>query len=217
MPFNKKSLSERDISTQFITPAIQRAGWDFATQVREKVFFTAGQILVKGKAVRRAKGKRADYILYYRPNIPVAVVEAKDNKHPVGGGMQQALGYADETALALPFAFSSNGDAFLFHDKTGTGPSVERELMLDEFPSPADLWDRYCRWKELDAGAQRIVTQDFYADGSGKSPAFQSCWSPRWTRDCSIRGRRKTASSRRSSSAATRKPTSTAPRHPRAW
>ncbi|REJ87138.1 MAG: restriction endonuclease [Planctomycetota bacterium] len=170
---NKKALSERDICTQYIAPAIQRAGWDFATQVREEVSFTAGQIIVKGKQVRRGKPKRADYILYHRPNLPIAVVEAKDNNHPVGGGMQQALEYADdELALALPFVFASNGDAFLFHDKTGTGPAVEQELSLDAFPSPAELWGRYCQWKGLDDTAQQVITHDFYSDGSGKSPRY---------------------------------------------
>ena len=173
MTVDKKSLSERDICTQYITPAIQQAGWDLATQVREEVSFTAGQIIVKGKTVRRGTPKRADYILYYRPNLPIAVVEAKDNNHSVGGGMQQALEYADDgLALGLPFVFSSNGDAFLFHDKTGTGSTVEQELPLGSFPSPDELWSRYCQWKGLDSGAQQVVTQDFYSDGSGKSPRY---------------------------------------------
>ena len=171
MSIDKKSLSERDICTQFITPAIQQSGWDFATQVREEVSFTAGQIIFKGKTIRRGKPKRADYILYHRPNLPIAVVEAKDNNHPVGSGMQQALEYADDE-LALPFVFSSNGDAFLFHDKTGTGPAVEQEIPLDAFPSPDELWSRYCKWKGLDNTAQQVVTNDFYSDGSGKSPRY---------------------------------------------
>lgn len=100
-------------------------------------------------------------------------MEAKDNSHPVGGGMQQALEYADdEAALALPFVFSSNGDAFLFHDKTGTGESVETELSLDQFPSPEELWARYCAWKKLDGGATPIVTQEYYSDARGKTPRY---------------------------------------------
>lgn len=91
---DKKSLSERDICTKFITPALRRAGWDELTQIREEVSFTKGRIIVRGKLVSRGKGKRADYILYYKPNIPIALIEAKDNSHAVGGGMQQALGYA---------------------------------------------------------------------------------------------------------------------------
>lgn len=173
MTIDKKTLSERDICTKFITPAIEQAGWNVQTQIREEVSFTAGQIIVKGKTVKRGKAKRADYILYYRPNMPIAVVEAKDNNHPVGGGMQQALEYADDNlALALPFVFSSNGDAFLFHDKTETGAVVEQQLSLDQFPSPDELWQRYCVWKGLDTGAQQIATQEFYSDASKKSPRY---------------------------------------------
>ena len=115
---NKKELSERDICTKFITPALRQAGWDELTQLREEVSFTKGRIIVRGKMVTRGKAKRADYILYYQPNIPLAVIEAKDNHSSVGDGMQQALGYAD--TLQLPFVFSSNGDGFVFHDRTAT-------------------------------------------------------------------------------------------------
>jgi type I restriction enzyme, R subunit len=108
---NKKDLSERDICTKFITPALVAAGWDIQTQVREEVGFTKGRIIVRGKLVTRGQAKRADYILYYKPNIPIALIEAKDNNHPVGGGMQQALDYA--ALLDIPFVFTSNGDAFL--------------------------------------------------------------------------------------------------------
>jgi len=173
MTINKKSLTERDICTKYITPAIVAAGWDVQTQIREELQFTAGQVLVRGKTVKRAKAKRADYILFYRPNLPIAVVEAKDNNHSVGAGMEQALGYADdELAMALPFVFSSNGDGFLFHDKTGTGATVEQEISLEEFPSPAELWSRYCNWKGLDSGAQEVVTQDYHSDASGKFPRY---------------------------------------------
>lgn len=172
MSINKKSLTERDICSKFITPAIQQAGWDLQTQVREELSFTAGQILVQGKIVKRGTPKRADYILYYKPNMPIAVIEAKDNHHSVGSGMQQALAYADEDALAVPFVFSSNGDAFLFHDKTATGGQVEQELPLDQFPSPQELWNRYCQWKGLDQPAEQLVVQDFYDDGSNKSPRY---------------------------------------------
>ena len=113
---NKKDLSERDICTKFITPAIVKAGWDRNLQIREEVSFTAGKVIVRGKLVSRGKQKRADYILYYKNNIPIAVVEAKDNKHSVGAGMQQAIDYAE--TLDIPFVFTSNGDSFLFHDRT---------------------------------------------------------------------------------------------------
>ena len=168
---NKKRLSERDICTQFITPAVMRAGWS-QSQIREEVTFTAGPIVVRGKLASRdrSKRKRADYILYHKPNIPLAIIEAKDNHHAVGDGLQQALGYAD--ALQVPFVFSSNGDAFLFHDTTGTGGMVEREIPLDAFPSPGELWQRYRIWKGLDDAAQEVVAQDYYVEASGKSPRY---------------------------------------------
>jgi type I restriction enzyme R subunit len=137
---NKKELSERDICTKFITPSLRQAGWDEITQLREEVSFTKGRIIVRGKLVTRGKAKRADYILYYKPNIPLAVIEAKDNNCSVGDGIQQALGYAD--TLQIPFVFSSNGDGFVFHDKTVTGGTIEQNLQLHEFPSPAKLWVR---------------------------------------------------------------------------
>ena len=105
---DKKSLSEQDIRTKFITPAITQVGWDPMTQLREEVYFTKGRIIVRGKKVSRGKAKYADYVLYYRPNVPIAVVEAKDNNHTVGDGMQQGLDYAE--SLQVPFVFSSNGD-----------------------------------------------------------------------------------------------------------
>ena len=114
---NKKDLSERDICSKFIGPAVKRAGWDGMMQIREEVAFTKGRIIVRGKLVTRGKAKRADYILYYKPNIPIAIIEAKDNNHSVGDGMQQALDYA--VTLNIPFVFSSNGDGFVFHDRTG--------------------------------------------------------------------------------------------------
>ncbi len=106
--FKKKELNERDICTKFITPAIKGSGWNIQTQVREEVAFTAGRVIVQGKTVSRGKSKRADYILYHQSEIPLAIVEAKDNKHGIGDGMGQALEYAD--ILDVPFAASSNGD-----------------------------------------------------------------------------------------------------------
>lgn len=107
---NKKELSERDVCTKFITPAIEKAGWDKQTQIREEKSFTDGKVIVRGKLVSRNQRKRADYILYYKSNIPIAIIEAKDNKHSVGAGMQQALEYA--RMLDIPFVYSSNGDGF---------------------------------------------------------------------------------------------------------
>ena len=167
---DKRSLSERDICTKFITPALRGAGWDEISQLREEVSFTKGRIIVRGKLVTRGKAKRADYILYFKPNIPIAVIEAKDNTHSVGDGMQQALNYAK--TLNIPFVFSSNGDGFVFHDRTGASTPHEADLPLDAFPSPADLWGRYRTWKGLTPEAEEIVLQDYFDDGSGKTPRY---------------------------------------------
>jgi len=167
---DKKSLSEQDIRTKFITPAILKAGWDVQTQVREEVSFTPGRIKVRGKLVARGKPKRADYILYYKPNIPVAVIEAKDNNHSVGDGMQQAIDYG--RTVDVPFVYSSNGDAFLEHDRTVESGKIEQELSLDSFPTPTELWNRYCAFKDIQAEHQPVVTQDYYVDASGKAPRY---------------------------------------------
>jgi type I restriction enzyme R subunit len=167
---DKRLLSERDICTKFITPALRQAGWDEMLQIREEVGFTKGRIIVRGKLVTRGQAKRADYILYYKPNIPLALIEAKDNSYSVGDGMQQALDYA--TTLDIPFVFSSNGDGFVFHDRTGASNPREANLALDGFPSPADLWARYRAWKGLDVAAEQIVLQDYYGDGGEKAPRY---------------------------------------------
>ncbi|MEN6518107.1 MAG: DEAD/DEAH box helicase family protein [Methanospirillum sp.] len=167
---NKKNLSERDICTKFITPALTQAGWDQQHQIREEVNVTNGRVLVKGNSVSRAKPRRADYILYFKPNIPLAVIEAKDNNHIVGSGMQQALDYA--RMLEVPFVYSSNGDAFLEHDITGNSALMEQEFPLHQFPSPSDLWTRYRRWKGIDDEKERIITRDYYIDDIRKAPRY---------------------------------------------
>src|SRR5713101_6381669 len=167
---DKRSLTERDICTKFILPALKSSGWDEMLQIREEVYFTKGRIIVRGKLVSRGKAKKADFVLYYKPNIPIAVIEAKDNNHSVGDGMQQALDYA--TTLEIPFVFSSNGDGFVFHDRTGAGGATETNLALDVFPSPADLWARYRAWKGITGEAEQIVLQDYFDDGSGKAPRY---------------------------------------------
>jgi len=166
---NKKTLSEDDICAKFITPAVIAAGWDEATQLRRQVFFTKGRIIVRGKLVTRGKAKRADYVLYWR-HFPIALIEAKDNNHGAGDGMQQALDYA--TTLDVPFVFSSNGDAFVFHDRTGTPAQMESTLGMTSFPSPAELWSRYRAWKGLTAAQEQVVSQPYYDDGSGKEPRY---------------------------------------------
>ncbi len=167
---NKKLLSERDICTKFIAPAIAAAGWDIQRQVREEVSFTKGRIIVRGKLHSRGKSRRADFILYHQPNLPLAVIEAKDNSHSVGDGMQQALDYAE--ALDVPFVFSSNGDGFLFHDRTGNAAVTETALTLEQFPSPAELWQRYCAWKGFDAEVSQKVEAPYFDDGTGRMPRY---------------------------------------------
>ncbi|MBC8215496.1 MAG: type I restriction enzyme HsdR N-terminal domain-containing protein, partial [Candidatus Marinimicrobia bacterium] len=162
-----KKYSEQDICRIFITPAIQNAGWNSETQIREQVTFTAGKIEVRGNTHKRGKQKRADYILYYKPNIPLAVVEAKDNTHEIGAGMQQALDYAE--ILDIPFVYTSNGDGFIEHDRTGNSTPIEKEISLSEFPTPEELWTRYKLFKGIETEEkEKIISQDYFFDRSGK-------------------------------------------------
>lgn len=168
---NKKTLSERDLCTKFITPALEKAGWDKHLQILEEVSFTDGKIYVRGKITARGNRKRADYILYYKPNIPVAIIEAKDNQHSIRSGIQQGLEYA--RILDIPCVFSSNGDGFLFHDRTATDGDIETELSLDEFPSPEQLWQKYKKYKGIyTPEAEKIVSQDYFFDGTNRKPRY---------------------------------------------
>lgn len=163
-------MSETDIRTKYITPAIQNANWNIQKQIREEVHFTDGRIIVKGETVKRAKGKKADYILYYKSNLPIAIIEAKDNNHTVGDGMQQGLDYAE--ILDIPFVYSSNGDGFLEHDRTVMEGSIERELSMQQFPTPEELYQRYKIWKGLTEREEEIVNQDYYQSPTGKTPRY---------------------------------------------
>lgn len=166
---DKKQLSERDICTKFITPAIIASGWDKDKQIREEVAFTEGRIIVYEKTIKRGKRKRADYILYHKPNLPIAIIEAKENNSPIGEGMQQALDYAE--SLDIPFVFSSNGDGFIFHDKTN---GKETELSLNEFPSPKELWEKYKKYKGITEKIEDTITTDyFYEPGFKKIRYYQ--------------------------------------------
>jgi type I restriction enzyme R subunit len=168
---SKKDLSERDICTKYITPAIKAAGWSVKHQVREEVSFTAGRIIVRGQQYTRGKRKRADYILYYKPNIPIAIIEAKDNKHSIGSGMQQALEYS--AILDIPFVFSSNGDGFIFHDKSNQAGAVEQEISLEQFPSPQQLWTWFKSFKDIqDERTEEVVSQDYHVDERGLTPRY---------------------------------------------
>lgn len=168
---NKKDLSERDICTKFINPALEKAGWDMQKQVREEVSFTDGRIIVQGRMHTRGKKKRADYILYYKLNEPIAIIEAKDNKQAVGSGMQQALEYSE--ILQVPFVFTSNGDSFIFHDKTNVNGALETEISLDQFPTPQALWEKYLKFKGIETPeAVEIVEQEYYLDDSEMNPRY---------------------------------------------
>ncbi|HRP40274.1 MAG TPA: DEAD/DEAH box helicase family protein, partial [Chitinophagales bacterium] len=168
---DKKTLSERDICTKFITPAVEKSGWNKLTQLLEEVSFTDGKIYVRGKLTARGNQKRADYILYYKPNIPIAIIEAKDNKHSVRAGIQQALDYAQ--ILDIPCVFSSNGDGFLFHDRTATDGNIETEIGIDDFPTPQQLWEKYKIYKGITTeSAEKIASQDYYFDGTNRKPRY---------------------------------------------
>jgi len=174
MSINKAKLTETDIITKFILPAVKDVGWDDMTQIRQEVKLRDGKVIVRGQLGVRKTVKSADIVLYHKPSMPLAVIEAKANKHEVGKGMQQGLDYA--RLLEVPFIFASNGDGFIFHDKTKLGTSeehlLESEISLEDFPSPQVLWDRYCTWKGYTSVQLPIINQEYYDDGSGKHPRY---------------------------------------------
>ena len=168
---SKKTLSERDICTKFILPALINAGWNMQLQILEEVSFTDGKIYVRGKFTARGNRKRADYILYYKPNIPLAIIEAKDNNHSVRAGIQQGLDYAQ--ILDIPCVFSSNGNGFLFHDRTAKDGNIETELDLDNFPTPEQLWEKYKKYKGIETPvAEKIASQEYFFDGTNRKPRY---------------------------------------------
>ncbi|QPL45335.1 DEAD/DEAH box helicase family protein [Halomonas sp. A40-4] len=168
---SKQTYSERDICTKFITPAIQQAGWNLHTQVREEYTISDGRIMVRGRIHSRARPRRADYVLCFQTNQPIAVIEAKDANHSLGHGMQQAQAYAEK--LDVPFAISSNGSGFLFSDPHRlVFAQAETELALDQLPRPDTLWYGYRRWKGLNEEARPVIEQPFFNDGSGRAPRY---------------------------------------------
>ncbi|HCM62120.1 MAG TPA: DEAD/DEAH box helicase [Morganella sp. (in: Bacteria)] len=166
---DKTHLTETDIITKFILPAVKAAGWNLMSQIRQEVKLRDGKVVVRGKLAARLTVKSADIVLYHKPGLPLAVIEAKANKHEVGKGMQQGLDYA--RLLDVPFVFASNGDGFIFHDKTNP-TQLESEITLDDFPTPEQLWNKYCTWKGFTAEQLPIISQDYYDDSSGKSPRY---------------------------------------------
>ncbi len=166
---NKSKLTETDIISKFILPAVKDAGWDDMSQIRQEVKLRDGKVVVRGQAAARKKVKSADIVLYHKPGMPLAVIEAKANKHEIGKGMQQGLDYAG--LLEVPFVFATNGDGFVFHDKTNP-TALESEISLDDFPTPVQLWQKFCAWRGFTAAQLPIITQDYHDDGSGKSPRY---------------------------------------------
>lgn len=166
---DKKSLTEQEIRTRFITPAIKALGWS-DTQVREEYAITNGRIVARGGSYKREKAKYADYILFYKPHIPLAVVEAKDNNHTISDGMQQALDYAQ--SLRIPFVFTSNGDGFTFHNRVIKDGERETTLSLDEFPSPDTLWQMFKGYMGVDPFQEKIITEPYYTQRADKQPRY---------------------------------------------
>lgn len=162
-----KDLTEEDIKLRFITPALQKSDWDIHSQIRCEYYYTDGKINVRENVASRGKGKKVDYLLSYRSNTPIAIVEAKDNNVTVSHGIQQAIGYAVD--LDIPFAYSSNGSGFYEHDRI-TGK--EREINLDEFPTPDELWNRYKEEKNLTEEETKIITQPYYYMSAFKTPRY---------------------------------------------
>ena len=150
-------------------PAIQQSGWDLMTQIRQEVKLRDGKVIVRGQLGVRKTVKSADIVLYHKPNLPLAVIEAKANKHEVGKGMQQGLDYA--RLLEVPFIFASNGDGFIFHDKTNPA-MLETQIQLSDFPTPEQLWQKYCVFRGFTESQLPLITQSYHDDGSGKTPRY---------------------------------------------
>lgn len=167
---DKKSLSERDICTKYIVPALQKAWWDIEKQIREEVTFTDWKIVMQWLRISRINKKRADFILYYKNNFPIAIIEAKDNNHSIWAGMQQWLEYSN--MLDIPFVYSSNWDWFLEHDKTKNSWEIEKEISLDNFPTPEELYQRYLSSKNITPEIQKIIEEPYYLDLGWKWPRY---------------------------------------------
>ncbi len=179
----KKQMTEEDIKNKFITPSITSNGWDLQSNVFFEHNFTDGRVIVRGNLTARAKRKKADYLLLHKKNFPIAIIEAKDNKHSVGSGMQQAIEYAE--ILDVPFAYSSNGDAFLEHDML-TGK--EREFSLDQFPTPEALWKRYEDTKQLNDEQIEMINEPYYFQLGDKTPRYYQRIAVNRTIDAIARG-----------------------------
>ena len=162
------NMNEEDTKLKLITPAVEKAGWNKMTQMFCEYYYTDGEIIVRGKMTTRGKAKKVDYLLMYKPDVPLAIIEAKDTQHSVGAGMQQGIGYASD--LKVPFVYSSNGKGFLEHDMAA---GTERQIAMDEFPSPAELWARHTKAEGYTPEEQAIVASPYYRDPmSSMSPRY---------------------------------------------
>ena len=164
---SKRHLSEEDIKARYITPAITNAGWDIKKQVRLEYAFTSGRIILRGNITARGKKKRADYVLFYKANFPLAIVEAKDNNHPVGAGLQQAIDYAKD--LDVFYVYASNGDGFVEQNLiTGT----VTEIGIEDFPSPEELYQRYLVDKGITQTEEKAILEPYYYVPNYKTPRY---------------------------------------------
>ena len=185
---DKKKLSEADICAKFITPALTAAGWNDAEQVYREYTLRPGRVVVRGQKASRDKKsvRRADYVLFYKASIPLAVIEAKENSHAVGAGMAQAINYAE--LLGVPFSFSSNGDGFVFRDATLASGTLESSLSLSQFPTPAELWERLCAWKGWSAAVRHLTEQPY---SPSKTPRYYQLNAINRTVEAIARGQRR--------------------------
>lgn len=168
--FDLKSLSEIDICDKFITPALIKSGWDNSLQIRREYKITNGRIVARGKTCKRERPLRADYVLFYKPNKPISIIEAKDNNHTVSDGMQQALQYAN--MMNIPFVFSSNGSGFSFHNKYITEGDKEIFLSNNDFPSPEKLWQMYNDENHINELQAKVINEPYYTDNPNKQPRY---------------------------------------------
>ncbi len=166
----KKHLNEQQIREQYVDPELERVGWKLDVNLGVEVRLTPGAVIVQGRGSIRGEERRADYVLYSGSGLPLAIVEAKDNKHSVRAGMQQALAYAE--MIDAPFAYSTNGDAFFEHDRTRVQGPIEQEIPLTAFPTPDELWRRYAAWKGLSGAVARAVEQPYHEDAGGRTPRY---------------------------------------------
>ena len=163
---SKKALSEEDIKLRYITPAVENAGWN-KKQICCEYPFTAGRIILRGNTYMRGRRKRADYLLFYKPNLPLAIIEAKNNNYAMGAGLQQAIEYAE--MLDVKYVYSSNGDGFVEQNLV-TGEIIN--LKLEQFPTPEELYQRYIEDMQITEKQEKVLNQPYYYVPGFKKPYY---------------------------------------------